>query len=70
MEEALGRESGNFSGRPRVQALLALLLAGLTNAEPIVAGSIVLAAASIGVAALALAFAGKLFQRDAILYGE
>jgi sodium transport system permease protein len=47
-----------------------LLLAGLTNAEPIVAGSIVLAAASIGVAALALAFAGKLFQRDAILYGE
>jgi sodium transport system permease protein len=47
-----------------------LLQAGLTSAESIVAGSIVLAAASVGVAALALAYAGRLFQRDAILYGE
>jgi hypothetical protein len=35
-----------------------------------VAGSAVLAATSIGVAALALVFAGRLFQRDAILLGE
>jgi sodium transport system permease protein len=47
-----------------------LLQSGLANADPMVAGSAVLAATSIGVAALALVFAGRLFQRDAILLGE
>ena len=47
-----------------------LLQTGLANPGPVLAGSAVLAGVSLGLAALALVCAGKLFQRDAILYGE